>query len=246
MSNFDRTSNPAFRSEYFEQAFNGPTAMTIQGTINKIGFLTLLLIAAASFTWKATLEAQIAPQSMILLGGLGGFITALITMFSPTSARFSAPVYAVFEGLFLGAVSALYASMYQGIVLHAILLTLATLGGMLFLFKTGIIKPTESLKAGIASATMGVFFAYLFSLGMSFFGLASPIHAAGPVGIVLSLVVVGIAAFNLILDFDMIVKGAENRAPEHFEWYAAFGLMVTIIWLYLELLRLLAKLQSRD
>lgn len=244
--NFDRSSNPAFRSEYFQSTAAAGQVMTVQGTINKIGFLMLLLIASGSFTWKMALEGVASLQSMMYLGIFGGLITALFTVFSPRNARFSAPIYAVFEGLALGGISGLFHMAYQGIVLNAVMLTLATLFGMLFLYKTEIVKPTERFKAGVMSATMGVCFAYLFSFILSMFGLASPIHATGGVGIIISLVVVVIAALNLILDFDMIVKGANSGAPEHMEWYGAFGLLVTLVWLYLELLRLLAAMQRRD
>lgn len=244
--NFDRSSNPAFRSEYFQSTAAAGQVMTIQGTINKIGFLMLLLIASGSFTWKMALEGVASLQSMMYLGIFGGLITALFTVFSPRNARFSAPIYAVFEGLALGGISGLFHMAYQGIVLNAVMLTLATLFGMLFLYKTEIVKPTERFKAGVMSATMGVCFAYLFSFILSMFGLASPIHATGGVGIIISLVVVVIAALNLIIDFDMIVKGASGGAPEHMEWYGAFGLLVTLVWLYLELLRLLAAFQRRD
>ncbi len=244
--NFDRSSNPAFRSEYFQSTAAAGQVMTIQGTINKIGFLMLLLIASGSFTWKMALEGVASLQSMMYLGIFGGLITALFTVFSPRNARFSAPIYAVFEGLALGGISGLFHMAYQGIVLNAVMLTLATLFGMLFLYKTEIVKPTERFKAGVMSATMGVCFAYLFSFILSMFGLASPIHATGGVGIIISLVVVVIAALNLIIDFDMIVKGASSGAPEHMEWYGAFGLLVTLVWLYLELLRLLAAFQRRD
>jgi len=244
--NFDRSSNPAFRSEYFQSTAAAGQVMTIQGTINKIGFLMLLLVASGSFTWKMALEGVASLQSMMYLGIFGGLITALFTVFSPRNARFSAPIYAVFEGLALGGISGLFHMAYQGIVLNAVMLTLATLFGMLFLYKTEIVKPTERFKAGVMSATMGVCFAYLFSFILSMFGLASPIHATGGVGIIISLVVVVIAALNLILDFDMIVKGADSGAPEHMEWYGAFGLLVTLVWLYLELLRLLAAMQRRD
>ncbi len=244
--NLDRSSNPAFRSEYFQSTAAAGQVMTIQGTINKIGFLMLLLIASGSFTWKMALEGVASLQSMMYLGIFGGLITALITVFSPRNARFSAPVYAVFEGLALGGISGLFHLAYKGIVLNAVMLTLATLFGMLFLYKTGIVKPTERFKAGVMSATMGVCFAYLFSFILGMFGLASPIHATGSVGIIISLVVVVIAALNLIIDFDMIVKGADSGAPEHMEWYGAFGLLVTLVWLYLELLRLLAAFQRRD
>ncbi len=244
--NFDRSSNPAFRSEYFQSTAAAGQVMTIQGTINKIGFLMLLLIASGSFTWKMALEGVASLQSMMYLGIFGGLITALFTVFSPRNARFSAPIYAVFEGLALGGISGLFHMAYQGIVLNAVMLTLATLFGMLFLYKTEIVKPTERFKAGVMSATMGVCFAYLFSFILSMFGLASPIHATGGVGIIISLVVVVIAALNLIIDFDMIVKGASSGAPEHMEWDGAFGLLVTLVWLYLELLRLLAAFQRRD
>ncbi len=243
---FDRSSNPAFKEEYFQSTAAAGNVMTVQGTINKIGFLMLLLIASGSFTWKMALEASSSVQSLMYLGIFGGLITALITTFMPRNARFTAPVYAVFEGLALGGISAFFHMAYQGIVLNAVMLTLATLFGMLFLYKTEIIKPTEKFKAGVVSATMGVCFAYLFSMILGFFGLASPLHATGLVGIGISLVVVGIAALNLILDFDMIVKGADSGAPEYMEWYGAFGLLVTLVWLYLELLRLLAKFQRRD
>lgn len=246
MSRFDRTSNPAFKSEYFENAFaEKSNTMTVQGTINKIAFLVILLVASASFTWKMTLEHQMS-TSLLILGFAGSFITAMITIFSPKSARFTAPIYAVFEGLLLGSISAMYNMQSDGLVVQALLLTVATLGGMLFLYKTEIIKPTERFKAGVIAATAGVFFAYLFSFILSWFGLISPITQAGPMGIVISLVIVVVAAFNLILDFDMIQKGAANNAPEYIEWYAAFGLMVTLIWLYLELLRLLSMLKNRD
>ncbi|HOI91441.1 MAG TPA: Bax inhibitor-1/YccA family protein [Candidatus Rifleibacterium sp.] len=245
--NFDRSSNPAFRSEYFQSTAAAGQVMTIQGTINKIGFLMLLLIASGSFTWKMALEQNMpAVQSLMYLGIFGGLITALFTVFSPRNARFSAPIYAVFEGLALGGLSGLSNLAYPGIVFNAVMLTLATLFGMLFLYKTEIVKPTERFKAGVMSATMGVCFAYLFSFILSMFGLASPIHATGGVGIIISLVVVVIAALNLIIDFDMIVKGASSGAPEHMEWYGAFGLLVTLVWLYLELLRLLAAFQRRD
>lgn len=244
---FDKSSNPAFRSEYFQAGFAGAAnTMTVQGTINKIGFLLLLVLTAGSFTWKMAFANPHSVQNLMYLGIFGGLVTAFITIFSPKNARFTAPLYAVFEGLTLGGISALYNMAFQGIVLNAILLTLMTLFGMLFLYKTEIVKPTEKFKAGVISATMGVAFAYLFSFILSMFGIASPIHAGGTMGIIISLVVVGIAALNLILDFDMIFKGAENHAPEHMEWYSAFGLMVTLIWLYLELLRLLAQLQRRD
>ena len=255
MSRFDRSSNPAMKAEYFEQAHTGAGAvMTVQGAINKIAILLVLAFASASFTWKITMENPLSAQGLVFAGAIGGLIMAIITIMSPSSARFTAPIYAVFEGLLLGSLSALvkYAAgaengpFAEGIIVMAVLLTFMTLAGMLFLYKTGMVKATEKFRAGVMSATAGVFFAYLFSMILGWFGLTSPLHTGGAIGIILSLVIVGIAAFNLILDFDLIFKGAENRAPEHFEWYAAFGLLVTLIWLYIEILRLLLILQRRD
>jgi len=244
------------KAEYFEQAHTGAGAvMTVQGAINKIAILLVLAFASASFTWKMTMENPMAAQGLIIAGLVGGLIMAIITIMSPSKARFTAPIYAVFEGIVLGSISAMvkYAAggaengpFAESIVLMAVLLTFMTLGGMLFLYKTGIVKPTEKFKAGVMSATSGVFFAYLFSMILGWLGFASPLHSGGAIGIILSLVIVGIAAFNLILDFDLIFKGAENRAPEHFEWYAAFALLVTLVWLYIEILRLLLILQRRD
>jgi uncharacterized YccA/Bax inhibitor family protein len=244
------------RSEYFERVHTGSGAvMTVQGAINKIAIMLVLVFSAASFTWKMTLEHEAASGGLMMAGLLGGLVMAIITIMAPAKARFTAPIYAIFEGLLLGSLSAMVklaagataeGAMAESIVLMAVLLTFTTLGGMLFLYKTGIVKVTEKFKAGVLSATAGVFFAYLFSMILGWMGIMTPLHSGGMIGIVISLVVVGIAAFNLILDFDLIFKGAENSAPEHFEWYAAFALMVTLIWLYIEILRLLLILQRRD
>lgn len=248
MSRFTRSSNPTLRPEIFERYQMGSSAntMTVSGAINKTFLLLVLAFFAASFTWRMTHTNPGMAQSLMMLGIIGGFITALITVFSVGSARFTAPIYAVFEGLFLGSISAIYNMVYSGIVVQALLLTFITAGGMLFLYRTGIVKVTERFRAGIMAATMGLVFAYLFSFILSLFGLVPPIFSAGPIGIVFSLVVVAIAAFNLVLDFDVIVTGSKAGAPEYFEWYAAFGLLVTLVWLYIEILHLLAKLQRRD
>lgn len=249
MSRFTRSSNPALKPEMFERfqagAANSRT-MTVNGTTNKTFFLLLLAFFAASFTWRMTSENPGLAQSLMMVGAIGGFIIALITIFSVGSARFTAPIYALFEGLFLGAISAYFNMAYPGIAVQALLLTFITAGGMLFLYRTGIVKVTEKFRAGLIAATMGLVFAYLFSFILSLFGLMPPIFASGIIGIVFSLVVVTIAALNLVLDFDVIVKGEQAGAPEQFEWYAAFGLMVTLVWLYVEILILLAKLQRRD
>ncbi|GAB4282655.1 MAG: Bax inhibitor-1/YccA family protein [Candidatus Rifleibacteriota bacterium] len=249
MSRYTRSSNPTLRPEIFEryQATAGGNAMTVSGAINKTFFLLVMAFFAASFTWRSTFSNPGMAQSLMMLGIIGGFITALITCFSVTSARFTAPIYAVFEGLFLGSVSAvisLYHPLGTTLVTQALLITFLIAGCMLFLYRTGIVKVTEKFRAGIIAATFGLVFAYLFSFILSMFGLITPISSTGVIGIVFSLVVVVIASLNLVLDFDVIVKGAQSGAPEYFEWYAAFGLLVTLVWLYIEVLNLLIKLQG--
>jgi uncharacterized YccA/Bax inhibitor family protein len=177
---------------------------------------------------------------------IGGFITAMITIFRPTSSPITAPIYAVLEGMFLGGISAFFEGMYPGIAIQAVSLTLAVLGVMLFLYKARIIKVTEKLRGGIIAATGAIAVVYLVSWVLSMFNIYLPmIHSSGLMGIGFSLFVVGLAAFNLLLDFDFIEKGARNGAPKYMEWFSAFGLMMTLIWLYLEILRLLSKL-NRD
>ena len=215
--------------------------MTIQGTVNKTGLALLLLMASATLTWNSP-EAS----GLIWVGALGGFIVALITIFNKTAAPYTVPVYAVLEGLFLGGISRIFESMYPGIVQQAVFLTFGTLGALLLAYRSGLIKATENFKLGVTAATGGIAFVYLVSIVMGFFGIHfSMIHSSGPMGILFSAFVVVIAALNLVMDFDFIEEGAENGAPKYMEWYGAFGLLVTLIWLYLEILRLLAKLRKR-
>jgi uncharacterized YccA/Bax inhibitor family protein len=243
---FDKSGNPALNESMFQGSHESTAGkMTVAGAINKTLFLLILAFVAASFTWRMTYSNPSAAQGLMILGAIGGFITALITIFSKTSARFTAPIYAVFEGLLLGAISAMYNMAYGGIVLQALFLTFITAGGMLFLYQSGIVKVTEKFRAGLISAMMALLFTYLISFVLSMFGWVPSIYESGPIGIIFSLVVVIIAALNLVLDFDLIAKGAKAGAPEYMEWYSAFALMVTLVWLYLEILRLLAKLQRR-
>ena len=217
------------------------SAMTIQGTVNKTGLALLLLMAAATLTWNSP-EAG----GLIWIGALGGFIVALITIFKKTAAPYTVPVYAVLEGLFLGGISRIFESMYPGIVQQAVFLTFGTLGALLLAYRSGLIKATENFKLGVTAATGGIAFVYIVSIVMGFFGIQFPmIHSSGPIGILFSAFVVVIAALNLVMDFDFIEEGAEHGAPKYMEWYGAFGLLVTLIWLYLEILRLLAKLRER-
>ncbi len=222
--------------------------MTIGGTVSAAGVLLVLLLAAGWVGW-----AQVSPSpegvqvpGWLLPAVLVGLGIAILTVFKPKLARFTAPVYALVEGFLLGAISHVYNLAYDGIVVQAVGLTLAVFGLLLFLYATRVIKVTDKLRMGIVAATGAVFVVYMVSLVLGLFGVDVPmIHDSGPVGILFSLAVVVIASLNLVLDFDFIEQGAAKGAPKYMEWYGAFGLVVTIVWLYLELLRLLSKLRSR-
>lgn len=256
--NLTQSSNPVFGNNIFAQraVSTEDGVMTINGTINKTGLMLMIVILAATFTWRKFFGAMdpstpgaLPPGVMgwMLAGGIGGFITALITVFSPRRSAITAPIYAVFQGLFLGAISAMFEAMYPGLVMRAVSLTFGVFFIMLLLFRSGTIRATEKFRTVILAATGGIALVYLVSFVAGFFGVNFGfMHGNSLVSIGFSLVVVVVAALNLILDFDMITKGANARAPKYMEWFGAFGLMVTLIWLYLEMLRLLSKLASRD
>ena len=246
-----KSSNPALNQKIirdFSFTNTDSGVMTVQGTVNKIGILFLLTLAGAVFTWNKFLtDGPQAVTGWIAIGGIGGFILAMITIFNKKRANIFAPIYAVFEGLFLGAISAFFAATYEGIVMRAVMLTMAVLFTLLFAYKSGMIKVTEKFRAGVIAATVGIAVAYFFSFILSMFGMnTSFMYGGGTMGIIISLVIVGVAALNLVLDFDFIENGAKAGLPKYFEWYGAFGLMVTLIWLYLEILRLLSLLSSRN
>lgn len=223
-------------------------AMTIGGVVEKSAFLLLLLVASAAFGWSQVDRAGLATSvpGWLLLAVLGGLGIAVLTIFKPKLSPYTAPAYAVVQGLVVGAISALYAEQYDGIVLQAVGLTIGVFAVMLGLYALRIIKVTDKLRSGIMVATGAVLLVYVASFVLRLFGADVPfIHESGALGILFSLVVVGIAAANLLLDFDMVERGAAGGAPKHLEWYGAFGLIVTLVWLYLELLRLLAKLRDR-
>ena len=179
-------------------------------------------------------------------GAIGGFVVALVTIFKKEWAPVTTPMYAALEGLFLGAISAMYEKSYPGLPMNAVGLTFGCLGALLAAYSSGLIRPSENFKLGIVAATGGIALLYVVSMGLGFFGKSIPfIHDSGPLGIAFSVFVVGLAALNLVLDFDFIEDGARRGAPKYMEWYGAFGLMVTLIWLYIEMLRLLSKLRSR-
>ena len=223
--------------------------MTVGGVVNISFLLLMLVIVGGVFGWASvdvTAEQGVSLPVWLLPVVLIGFGIAILTVFKPKLARFTAPVYALLEGALLGAISHVYEVRFEGIVLQAFGLTVGVFALLLFLYATRIIKVTDNLRMGIVAATGAVFVVYLVSLGMRLFGVDVPfIHDSGPIGILFSLAVVVIASLNLVLDFDFIERGAAAGAPRYMEWYGAFGLLVTLVWLYLELLRLLSKLRSR-
>lgn len=245
------TRNPVLKSRTFSgyaQPVELGEGMTIQGTVNKTGFLLLLAFATSAWVWWMFYTSGDASTvgPYVLLGAIGGLIVALVTVFKQAWAPITAPLYALLEGLVLGGVSALFESLYHGIVLEAVGLTFGVLACMLLAYKSGLVRATEKFKVGVIAATGGIVLLYVASLVLGFFGVQIPgIFGNGPVGILFSLVVVGIAALNLVLDFDAIERGAAGGAPKFMEWFGAFALMVTLIWLYLEILRLLTKFQRR-
>lgn len=247
-----RTGNPILSDKTFENFDSAMTSaqantMTLNGTATKTMMLMTLVVGAGAVTWN--LFSQQSPLVMPLMigGAIAGLIFALITSFKPTWSPVTASLYAVCEGLFLGGLSALYQHMYQGIVVQAVFLTLGTLFALLLAYQSGVIRATENFKLGIVAATGGIFLVYMATLVLGFFGVQIPyIHGSGLIGIGFSLFVVIIAALNLVLDFDFIETGVERGAPKYMEWYGAFGLLVTLVWLYIEILRLLAKMNSRD
>jgi len=244
-----RSGNPSLNSKTF-QNLERPSGshllrddvMTIQGTVDKTGISLALLIFAGYFAY--------VPNGLIYMitGFIGGLIVAIVTIYKKTWAPITVPLYAMFEGLLLGSISYMYGQMYEGIVLNAIILTVSILISLLFVYKSGLIKVTENFKLGVAAATGGIALVYLFSIFGSFFGinisfLDSTNGSLMSIGI--SLFIVIIASLNLVMDFDFIEEGADRGAPKYMEWYGAFGLLVTLVWLYLEILRLLSKLNSR-
>ena len=237
-----RSGNPVLNKSTFLSSDVQSEKMTINGTVNKTLISLILLITSGYYCFTS-----ISP--IIIIGGaIGGLIVAIITIFKKEWAPITVPIYALLEGCFLGGISYMYNTMYEGIVSNAIFLTIGILLSLLFAYKSGWIKPTENFKLGLVAATGGIFIVYLVNFVMSFFGGQMgimDINNSSMFSIGFSLFVVVIASLNLVLDFDFIEEGAEKGAPKYMEWYGAFGLLVTLIWLYLEILRLLAKLNSR-
>ena len=240
-----RSGNPALSSKTFENlSTTSSDVMTLDGAVNKTAISMGILLFAAYYTYSNAI------MDYILIGFIGGFVVALVTIFKKSWSPVTVPIYAVLEGLALGGISKMYADAFEpGIVPQAIMLTLGILFALLFAYKTKIIRATENFKLGVFAATAGIGIVYLVSFFMGIFGsgglpVMDPTNSS-MLSIGFSLFVVVIASLNLVMDFDFIETGAANGAPKYMEWYGAFGLLVTLIWLYLEILRLLAKLSSR-
>lgn len=252
-----KTSNPALSSKTFQDfagsryggALDLTNRMTLSGTVNKTGLLMVCALATAAWTWHQFIVARdiaaVAPEMMI--GVIGGFIVALVTTFKREWSPITAPVYALLEGLALGGISALFEFRYPGIAIQAVSITFGTLFVLLLAYSSGLIKVTQKFRLGVVAATGGIALFYLLEIVLSFFHVQFfAINGGTPLGIGFSLIVCAIAALNLVLDFDFIEQGVAYGAPKYMEWYGAFGIMVTLIWLYLEVLRLLAKTRSRN
>jgi uncharacterized YccA/Bax inhibitor family protein len=252
-----KTSNPALSDSTFRGLNGGgygsmidaTSRMTLSGTVNKTALLLILALATASYTWHQFLETRsfqdIAP--LMMLGMFGGLIFGLVTSFKKEWSPITAPIYALLEGLMLGGLSAAMDLRYPGIGIQAVSLTFGTLLVLLLAYRSGMIRVTEKFRLGVVAATGGIFFFYLAQMLLGFFGIRFySINGAGMLGIGVSVVIVIVAALNLVLDFDFIERGVQAGAPRYMEWYGAFGIMVTLVWLYIEILRLLSKMRSRN
>ena len=245
-----RTSNPTLNDRVFRGVPRAwGDSMTLEGTVNKTGILLLCAIATAAWTWHLFMQTHsaVAVVPLLWIGTIGGFVIAIVTSFKMQWAPVTAPIYALLEGLALGAISAVFEVRFPGIPMEAVGLTFGTLLVMLLIYRSRIIRVTQKFRIGVFAATGAIMLFYLMEMVLGFFHVHfGAINGSGTLGIGISLIIVAVAALNLVLDFDFIERGAQSGAPKYMEWYGAFGLMVTLVWLYLEMLRLLAKFRSRD
>jgi uncharacterized YccA/Bax inhibitor family protein len=246
-----KSSNPTLTESTFatNQLIDRSDAMTVQGVVFKTAISLLLVLLSAGYTWTKFYQSGGKPESVAVLmmaGVLGGLVIAITTAIKKEWAPVTTGFYALFEGLFIGGISAMLEASFPGIVIQAAGLTFGTLASMLIVYQSGLIRATEGFKMGVFAATGGIAIVYLGTLVLSFFGVQVPaIYGNGWMGILFSLFVVTVAALNFIIDFDFIEQGAKQGAPKYMEWYGAFALMVTLIWLYIEFLRLLSKIRER-
>jgi uncharacterized YccA/Bax inhibitor family protein len=252
-----KTSNPALGENTFRgvagSQYGGLTdvagRMTLNGTVNKTGILLICAIATAAWTWQLFLgeHDMTAVMPLMLLGVFGGLICAMVTVFKKEWSPVTAPLYALLEGLALGGMSAAMELRFPGIAMQAVGLTFGTLFVLLLAYRSGMIRVTQKFRLGVVAATGGIMLFYMLEMILGFFGFHfMAVNGSGIIGIGFSLFIVAIAALNLVLDFDFIEQGVNASAPKYMEWYGAFGIMVTLVWLYLEILRLLSKMRSRD
>jgi uncharacterized YccA/Bax inhibitor family protein len=254
-----KTSNPALSqktfsdfqgSQYGGSLIDASTRMTLSGTINKTGILLLCAVVTAAWTWNSFMQTHDLTFAgpAIMIGAIGGLIFALITSFKKEWSPVTAPIYALLEGLVLGGLSAIFELRYPGIAMEAVALTFGTLFVLLMAYKSGLIKVTEKFRLGVVAATGGIFLFYMAQMLLGIFHISffTSVYGNGIVGIGFSLIVVAVAALNLVLDFDFVEQGVAYGAPKYMEWYAAFGIMVTLVWLYIEIMILLSKLRSRN
>lgn len=252
-----KTSNPALGANTFQNigygggynAIDATQRMTLSGTVNKTAILLLCAMATAYWTWSQFLATHdpASVSGLLMVGVFGGFICAMVTIFKKEWSPITAPIYALLEGLFLGGVSAMFEMRYPGIAFEAVGLTFGTLFVLLFLYKARVIQVTQKFRIGVVAATGGIMLFYFAEMILGFFGMRfNSINGSGMIGIGFSLIVVAVASMNLVLDFDFVEQGVNVGAPKYMEWYAAFGIMVTLVWLYLEMLRLLSKLNRRN
>ncbi|MDA3879556.1 MAG: Bax inhibitor-1/YccA family protein [Prolixibacteraceae bacterium] len=257
--NLTKTSNPIFGSRIFEKAqstYAREERMTLNGTINKTALAILFVFASAYFVWQKFFAVfdpanpgavSGSVTTYIAIGGIGGFIVAMIAAFSPKRSGFLTPIYAILEGMFLGGLSAMLEAQFPGLVVKAVALTFMVFLSMLVLYRQRIIKVTGKFRRGMISAMMGLLFFYLASWIAGMFGAnISYLSGGGTFGLIFSLIVTGISAFSLLLDFDFIERGAAAGAPKDMEWYGVFGLLVSLVWLYVNILRLLSIFAGRD
>lgn len=246
-----KSSNPAFREKVFTQAAEGMSGevMTLDGTSVKAGVLGALVVMSAAWPWHLFFAQHASLDALtpyIWGGSLSAFVVALITIFNQKASPITAPLYAVLEGLALGAISAFYEFKFPGVAVPAVGITFSVLGVMLFAYTTHIVRPSAGFLRAVAMATGGIAVYYVIAMIMALFGMHAPlIYNSGIIGICFSLVVSVVAALNLLIDFDFIDKNVQQGAPKYMEWYSAFGLMLTLVWLYLEILRLMSKLSKK-
>lgn len=250
MAQLIKTSNPALNAQVFQgQRVGFGEAMTLDGTVNKTGLLLLCTAATAAWTWHVFMQTH-SPASVsgfLLVGFLGGFIVALVTIFKQAWAPITAPLYALLEGLALGGISAVFEVRFPGIAIQSVALTFGTLAILLLAYRSGLIPVTQKFRLGVVAATGAIMLLYIAEMVLGFFGIHfASINGSGAIGIGFSVVVVIVAALNLVLDFDFIESGVRANAPKYMEWYGAFGLMVTLVWLYLEILILLSKIRNQE